>query len=65
MPNKPTVTIVSKKGGAKDYTVNQSGQVHGSHKTFLANNGGCVGSNTPVQTPISCKGGVCSYPKPK
>ena len=55
---KNSVTIVSKKGGSKDYSVNASGKVNAASKTFLDKNGGQVGTNRAVATPISCFGNV-------
>jgi hypothetical protein len=65
MSNKEKVTIVSKKGGAKEYTVNSDGRVNSNHTKFLKDNGGCVGTNVSVETPVSCIGNVCTRKEKK
>ena len=53
MSDKQTVTIVAGNGSERDYTVNANGNVNGACYGFLASNGGNVGRDVKVDTPVS------------
>ena len=60
MSSKQTVSIKSKTGGSGTYTVNNNGTVNKAAQTFCNKNGGNVGKNVPVKTPVS-KGGPTGF----
>ena len=63
MSSEKKAEVVSNLGGAKQFTVNKDGAVNSSHTKFLQNNGGCVGKDVPVKTPMTCKNNVCTLKK--